>query len=474
MFFISSYVLFLSSYYMTLHMNRIFKDHILSVSDTDSTDSDSKVGGLGKYSHGSISLVHQHWISQIKSAGSFHTHCTQAAEAHHKTSMGLTSSRVKHLRHNYTQNRMQKYLCDHTLFESLSYLHNKTSKKQLRIRKPGVYNPLTVMSATGPERLSMGDNLSSPENQKDFLHAEIRVSRVELMDMVCLKLGLPKTVTSYKLLSSVTWKFGQSLITPHGVQYWATDSAYSVGGDKSKQRRRDIFLLKGLNISSHHMIKFHPSSRLISSYHTFISSIQVFLVHPFIYFFHILTHDVTGTEEATVYFPDGSERDIMTAYATESTCFVSISYFDHILSSMEKTIPGHLKADMIDGGLTFVLGKWFTSHPSAWERDSLCRPMCPGFLRSTHCLWKLAVTKTPRKIMVSRQSPTHPSTTYLENKHLFGKSESQQLQTWNDEKNTYYGLVGISSIVSTLHMTREYQVNSMKHSDNWIESVTVV
>ena len=63
---------------------------------------------------------------------------------------------------------------------------------------------------------------------------------------------------------------------------------------------------------------------------------------------------------------------------------------------------------------------------------------------------------------------------YLENKHLFGKSESQQLQTWNDEKNTYYGLVGISSIVSTLHMTREYQVNSMKHSDNWIESVTVV
>ena len=88
--------------------------------DTASTSDDCCVGGLGKYSHGSIGLSHQHWVEQVISAGSFGVHCTEAAEAYHKTCMRLTSQRVKHLRPNLTQKSMLNYLQRFNLFETLS------------------------------------------------------------------------------------------------------------------------------------------------------------------------------------------------------------------------------------------------------------------------------------------------------------------------------------------------------------------
>ena len=88
-------------------------------SATEDTSAEFMVGGWGKYSHGSIALVHQHWVDQVISAGSFGVHCTEAAEAHHKISMRLSSNRVRHSRPNRTQTSMLKYLLRHYLFESL-------------------------------------------------------------------------------------------------------------------------------------------------------------------------------------------------------------------------------------------------------------------------------------------------------------------------------------------------------------------
>ena len=122
------------------------------------------------------------------------------------------------------------------------------------------------------------------------------------------------------------------------------------------------------------------------------------------------------------------------------------------------------------GTLTLVLIRWFADHPDAWERDSLCRPMCPGLFRNNHCLWKYAKSQRPRNLMTS----TENSSTYQKNIHLFGSLPSERAARWNEEKQAYYGLITPSSIISTVNLSREYDSQSMQHTDDWLETVTVV
>ena len=215
------------------------------ISDTDGTDSDHDVGGLGRFSHGNIALTHQHWRVQVKCAGSFNVHCTEASEANHKTSMSLPSTRVRHLRKSYTQGEMQKYIQLNTPFEDIRDVHEfNTPPSVATTRTPGVFVTLTEITPFGPALVSM-TNLASRDTQSSFIHPEVRVTRVELLDMLCLKMGLPKTLGTYGLMNILRWHLGQKLVTRHGIHYWSTDSSYNFGGDNSKQGRRDVLLFQG-------------------------------------------------------------------------------------------------------------------------------------------------------------------------------------------------------------------------------------
>ena len=88
--------------------------------DTDSTPEKERVGGLGKYSHGTYAHVHQHWAMQAEIAGGFNVHDTEAAESFHKHCMVLPATRVRHQGDdNATYQGMQKYLLNNFLFETL-------------------------------------------------------------------------------------------------------------------------------------------------------------------------------------------------------------------------------------------------------------------------------------------------------------------------------------------------------------------
>jgi hypothetical protein len=117
--------------------------------------------------------------------------------------------------------------------------------------------------------------------------------------------------------------------------------------------------------------------------------------------------------------------------------------------------------------LTFVLVKWFAAHPDAWERDRLCRPCCPGEFRANHCLWKYAVTDRPRQVMC------HP-TSFRVNISMFGRRDTpERKELWDVETRHYYGLIKSNSILSKVTMSREYDCDSMKRTDVWLETVTV-
>ena len=139
-------------------------------------------------------------------------HDTEGAEAAHKTSMRLAANRVRHLQVNKTQSNMQDYLCNHALFEALK---ETTAPFNLPTRPAvlhaGVHRPLQerIRGMTGVYTVEMGENLAAPDSQKRFLHREARVARVELMELVCGKLGLSNTRRSYRALGELRWTFGQ-------------------------------------------------------------------------------------------------------------------------------------------------------------------------------------------------------------------------------------------------------------------------
>ena len=85
---------------------RSWDNHSGEESSTEDTDDDHDTGGLGRYSHGTVCLSHQHWVRQVIAAGCFGVHNTQGPEAFHKKCVKLASSRVRHYRANDTRMNM--------------------------------------------------------------------------------------------------------------------------------------------------------------------------------------------------------------------------------------------------------------------------------------------------------------------------------------------------------------------------------
>ena len=102
---------------------RHFINNTADNTDTESTDDELRIGGLGKYSHGDLHLTHQHWVMQLEVAGGFNVNNTEAAEANHRPCMVLPAKRVRHSATNRTYNAMQSYLRNDFLFTTLHEQH---------------------------------------------------------------------------------------------------------------------------------------------------------------------------------------------------------------------------------------------------------------------------------------------------------------------------------------------------------------
>ena len=126
---------------------------------------------------------------------------------------------------------------------------------------------------------------------------------------------------------------------------------------------------------------------------------------------------------------------------------------------------------MVSDSMTFILIRWFTAHPQAWERDNLCRPCCPGALRYNHCLWKYAKTPQPRRVMTNTDGSQ--SECFKRANFIFGHTERARTDRWQDEQYAYYGLITPTTVLSTVNMSQEYDSCGMSHTGDWLETVTV-
>jgi len=229
---------------------REWDNHTTMPSDTNDTSEEYKVPGVGKFSHGDYNLTHQHWVQQIVNSGYFGMHDTESAEAFHKKCMRLPSERVRHLGQRRTQESMLRYLMKDLVFTELKDNLLPTADTRAQMANAGVHLPLRCVLGHRECNLAMGRALDSVATQQSVLHQELRLARVEILDLLCAKFNMPRTMRSYALLEELGWSFGQKLIMPGGPTYWATDSAYTWYTDSEVRGRRDCFILEGSEITT--------------------------------------------------------------------------------------------------------------------------------------------------------------------------------------------------------------------------------
>ena len=145
---------------------------------------------------------------------------------------------MRHGQDNTTQDFMMQYLRWNQVFETLCEQHYPPthSPRAGRIYR-GVYVPFKRWDNT------MG--FDSVSFQESFLHAEARVTHVEVMDLVCDNMKWPLTRESYIQLGCLRWVFGAKLVRRDGETYWATETAYGSQTGGIVRRRRDVFLVHG-------------------------------------------------------------------------------------------------------------------------------------------------------------------------------------------------------------------------------------
>ena len=400
-------------------------DHQQDESDTEDTDPGRTTQGIKYFSHGSFSLTHQHWIRQLISAGSFDVHDTQGAESSHKLSVHLSTARVRHLQGNKTQEYMLNFLCNHLIFDHIEVQGEPPRTPPRRVRAQ-INVPLRTYIhgvGRGPD-VTMGRDLNEVDTQSRILHCEARVARVELMDLVCAKFGMPKTRRSYEALGKhLEWTFGQRMVTVSGHTYYATDSQYLRFGGTARTKRRAKLRM-------------------------------------------------AGRERVACRMLNGNLDTLPTALCCQVVCFFSISGISNFVGECNVDVPDHLLDDLKDDSMSLMLVRWFSPHPTAFERDELCRPICPGPFRENHCLWQFAKT-THYRLSICNADGT-PNQNFRNQEHMFGDTNHKRMQCFEDEKQAYYDVLSPLAIQGRVHMTREYIEATMTRSQTWIETVTLI
>ena len=316
-------------------------------SDTTDTDDDSDLGGL-QYSHGPLALIHQHWVLQVITAGGFNVHCTQSAEAAHKTSAKLAAARVRHLHGMKTVQSMMSFLCSYSVFEHLKdLLPDPPSSGPACPIVYGVKVPLdsdNLMAGHGP--------FTTPSFQSQLLHNEIPVTRVEFMDMLCDQFDLPKSLRTYTHFEQLSFEFGQKFTCSSGENYWATDSQYTYPNMFNQRLRRDRFFVKGVVKKTYRLV-------------------------------------------------DGRRVERHNSLCAEATCFLTVRNLSKVLIPAldPANVPDRteLRESVHNDSVTFFMVRWFEAHHDSHDRDHLHRPICPGPLHVNHCLWTYANTQSPRR-----------------------------------------------------------------------------
>lgn len=95
-----------------------------------------------------------------------------------------------------------------------------------------------------------------------------------------------------------------------------------------------------------------------------------------------------------------------------------------------------------DDVMNFLLVRYAKPHPHVRRRGPKHRPLCPGILQDTHCLWTWAKRESTfrRGCFIGRA--------WDRNKHFFGDNLESQNRRKASEQHAWYDLIQVSDIVA--------------------------
>ena len=135
-----------------------------------------------------------------------------------------------------------------------------------------------------------------------------------------------------------------------------------------------------------------------------------------------------------------TNRGVITSRLARIICGVQIRDVARITSKVFSNVTWETLENKRQDTLVFLLVRYTAPHRVSRRRGPKHRPLCPGLLRDTHCLWSWA--KRPF------QRPCLTGAHWNRNKHFFGSNEESQRLRHQGEKNAWYDLIQVHDIES--------------------------
>ena len=173
-------------------------------------------------------------------------------------------------------------------------------------------------------------------------------------------------------------------------------------------------------------------------------------------------------EDELTLFGTDSRRDIVSLLGLhdgnhlccEIVCFIRLNNLRDVLNNVWQSQD--------DRSSTYALVRWLEPHPDAWERDVSRRPVSPGPLHINNCLWRYALTDSPRDPLVNPAC-------FRAQRNMFGTTTTQQDKCRRQEMFTYYGLVTPKSIMKIENMCPLFERDTASHNCmSWLQSVVMM
>ena len=136
---------------------------------------------------------------------------------------------------------------------------------------------------------------------------------------------------------------------------------------------------------------------------------------------------------------DTSPTGVTTSRLARVICGVRVSH----VTRCSHTTPEEIwetEENKKDDTVFFLLVRYADPHPHSRGRGPNNRPLCPGILSDTHCLWSWA--KRPSNYHRGCMS----GRAWERNKHFFGDSDETQTSNRASELRAWYDLVQVSDV----------------------------
>ena len=188
-------------------------------SDTDSTEDEASWGGLGKFEYSGKGLPHAlfHQTELVIRGGHHMAFCSFASEQAHKVFIKLAAQFARvYASINQSQVSMLNWVNEHALFKAVIRFGKKSravkSRRRKKNRIPTVLrDPLPYSEHWSGQPVR--NNRLPVRWETQFLSAQVRLTNMELMRILCSKLGLDDSTRAHVLLAQeLRWEFYGSLV----------------------------------------------------------------------------------------------------------------------------------------------------------------------------------------------------------------------------------------------------------------------